>query len=421
MNKKLLLAITAFIYITSFGQTLKEVKPETEGFSTERLNKIDALVTGYVKDNKAGNVDVLVARHGKIVYYKAFGYRDFNQKIPLEKNDMFRIASQTKAITITGLMTLFEDGKFMLDDPLSKYIPEFKDAVVLKTFNKKDSSYTTEPAKREVTIRDIITHTSGISYAAIGTDEANAIYAKAGIPVGFEPRKIKLADKMKILAKLPLMHQPGEKWTYGLNTDMVGYLIEVLSGQSLNDFLQQRIFTPLGMSDTYFYMPADKRQRLAQVFEINNGKMEAVTRTNEQGIGTDYPFSSNASYFSGGAGLTSTAYDYVLFLQMILNKGSLNGKQILSPNTVRLMEENQIDTLTLNGSDKMGLGFGITSAESASRMPLHAGSLTWGGYWGSNYWIDPTSDLVVQLWSQGGLGDLENKIKVLIYSAMINN
>ena len=206
MKKKFLMLCTIFFCaVVVFSQTLKETNPETEGFSANRLSKIDALAQSYVDSNKVGNVDVLVARHGKIVYYKAFGYRDFNGKAPLKSNDMFRIASQTKAITITGLMTLYEDGKFMLDDPVSKYIPEFKNAAVLKGFNAKDSSYTTVTAKRELTIRDLITHTSGISYAGIGTKEANAIYAKADIPSGFEPRNIKLADKMKQLAKLPLM------------------------------------------------------------------------------------------------------------------------------------------------------------------------------------------------------------------------
>ena len=414
----LLLFLLACCQLSS-AQILTTTDPQAEGFSVERLRKIDTLIQSYIDSNKVGNADAIIVREGKIVYYKAFGYRDFVHKTPLQKDDLFRIASQSKAITVTGLMTLFEEGKFMLDDPLSEYIPEFKNATVLKTFNAKDSSYTTEPANREVTVRDIITHTSGISYAVIGSKEANAIYAKAGIPVGFEPRNITLADEMKKLAKLPLMHQPGAAWTYGLNIDMVGYLIEVLSHQSLKDFLQQRIFTPLGMKDTYFYVPAAKQNRLAQVFKTENGHVIQNTANDSAGINVNYPLSTNASYYSGGAGLTSTAYDYALFLQMILNGGSLNGKQILSPNTVRLISTNQIGDLSLWGGDKMGLGFEITQPESAARLPWHVGSLSWGGFWGSHYWIDPTSKLVVQIWSQGGLSDLQDKFKVMVYSAMV--
>ncbi len=419
-NRYLQVIIFLLCNAVAFSQPLKEVVPETEGFSSERLKKIDSVITSYTGSNQVGGLNLLVARQGKIIYYKAFGYRDFNKKTPLQRDDLFRIASQTKAVTTIGLMTLYEEGKFLLNDPVSKYIPEFKNPKVLKTFDEKDSSYTTEPAKREVTILDLITHTSGISYAVIGTKEANAIYAKAGIPVGFEPRNIKLADKMKILAGLPLMHQPGETFTYGLNIDMLGYLIEVLSHQSLDEFLAQRIFVPLGMKDTYFYVPASKQARLAQVYMINDkGHVVEDTRNDSAAINNIYPGSSYKSYYSGGAGLTSTSYDYALFMQMILNGGSLNGKQILSPNTVRLISSNQIGKLNIWGGDKFGLGFQVVQSENATLLPWHAGSLSWGGFWGSNYWIDPASDLIVQIWTQGGMADLQDKLKIMIYSAMV--
>lgn len=399
------------------AQPLQPVAPEKEGFSQERLQRIDTLLNGYIQRSKIAGVDALIVRHGNIVYHKAFGYKDVTEKVSLQSNDMFRIASQTKAVATIGLMILFEEGKFLLEDPVSKYIPEFKNPGVLKTFNPLDSSYTTEPAKNEITIRHLITHTSGIDYPVIGSEEAKAIYGKAGISAGFEPRARKLADQVKILATMPLMHNPGEKWTYGLGIDVVGYLIEVLSGQSLNDFLQQRLFVPLGMKDTYFYVPEEKQNRVAHTYFLDNGKL-TNTISDSTAINNYYPFSKNASYYSGGAGLTSTSYDYALFLQMILNKGSLNGNTILSPSTVKIISTNQIGDLSLWGGNKMGLGFSIAQPSEMKNLPLNTGSLAWGGYWGSEYWVDPEAGLVVQIWSQSGLADLNNKFKIMVYAAM---
>src|SRR3546814_277931 len=283
-------------------------------------------------------------------------------------------------------MMLMEEGKFLLDDPVSRYIPEFSQVRVMKKFNEEDSTCTTVPAKREVTVRDLLTHTSGIGYAVIGSREANAIYAKAGIPVGFEARPLKLADKMKILAGLPLMHQPGERFTYGLNTDMLGYLVEVVSGKSLAEFFRERIFEPLGMKDTWFYLPEEKAGRLADVYiEDASGKSVPMPRTGPAGYDRDYPL-TGSTYYSGGAGLVSTAWDYAVFMQMLLNGGVYNGHRLLSPNTVRLMTSNQIGDLSL-GPNKFGLGFEVVTRKGASNAPWHEGSFSWGGYFGSNYWM----------------------------------
>lgn len=233
---------------------LQEALAESVGMSTERLGRMDAVINEYITQGRQAGVGVLVARNGRVVYHKAFGQDDVQAKTPLKRDAIFRIASQTKAIASIGLMILFEEGKFLLDDPVSKYIPAFKNPKVLDKYNEKDTTYTTVPAKREITIRQLLTHTSGLSYPTIGTKEAVAIYAKHRIPSGIGTPGGTLEDAMNRLAALPLMHQPGEKWTYGLSVDVVGRLIEVLSGQSLDQFLQTRLFKPLGMNDTFFYL-----------------------------------------------------------------------------------------------------------------------------------------------------------------------
>ena len=247
--KQTLLAITAVcISVISFSQSsagiLKEVSPAAGGFSAERLTRIDKLFQEYTDKKFIGGASAIVVHNGVIVYYKAFGYNDAATKKAQLKDDIFRIASQTKAITSVAVMMLYEQGKFLLDDAVSQYIPEFKNPKVLDKFNEADSSYTTVPAKREVTIRDLLTHTSGIAYAQIGSKESNAIYYKNGIVAGIGVDKIILGDKMKKLGAMPLFHQPGEKWTYGLNTDLLGYLVEVVSGMSLDEFFKKNIFQP---------------------------------------------------------------------------------------------------------------------------------------------------------------------------------
>ena len=312
---------------------LTEASPESVGMSASRLTRIDSVFKEYADKKWIAGATVLIARNGKIVYYKGLGYDDINKKIPMKKDEICRIASQSKAITCVAVMMLYEQGKILLTDPISKYIPEFKNPRVLDKFNPADTTYTTVPAKREITIHDLLTHTSGIDYAQIGSKESNAIYYKAGVPGGLGEGKIILGDKMKILGGLPLMHQPGEKWTYGLNMDVLGYLIEVVSGMSLDEFFRKKIFEPLGMKDTYFYLPKEKRNRLATLYtEDSTGHLEKAgkTYTLNGTMYTNYP-AMDGKYYSGGAGLSSTAYDYSIFMQMLLNGGEYNGKRILSP------------------------------------------------------------------------------------------
>lgn len=397
--------------------------PEAGGFSSKRLSRIDTALKEYVDKGRMNGAVAMIVHDGKIVYYKNFGYNDQEAKTPMQKDGIFRIASQTKAITSVAVMILHEEGKFMLDDPISNFIPEFKNPKVIDKFNKADTTYTTVPAKREITIRDLLTHTSGLGYAQIGSTEAKNIYYKAGVVGGIGVPDFVLADKMKILGGLPLFHQPGEKWTYGLNTDVLGYLVEVVSGMNLKDFLTKRIFEPLGMKDTYFYLPTDKKNRLVMLYTEDSVTHKPVKMPEKLNLYADmyrdYP-KMNGSYFSGGAGLSSTVYDYAIFLQMLLNGGEYNGKRILSHNSVRMMTMNQIGDIN-RGANKFGLGFGITTDKGSALLPTQEGTFEWGGMFATTYWVDPKEKLIGlvyrNIWptSWGSLGNL---YKVLVYQAM---
>lgn len=402
----------------NFAQPLLETKPEKAGMSSERLDRIGRVIQSYVDSNYIPGGVALVARHGKIVYYKAFGYANIETRQPLKRDDIFRIASQTKAITSVAVMMLYEEGRFLLDDPVSKYIPEFTKPTVLVQYNAADTTYTTAPAKREVTIRDLLTHTSGIGYAGIGTPEANAIYAKNNIPSGIGTPDDQLGDAMRRLGRLPLFHQPGEKWTYGLNTDVLGYLVEVVSGMPLDEFLRRRIFDPLGMNDTWFYLPPAKHARLTKLHAENKEKKSVLFQ--KGALDPDFP-KLQGKFFSGGAGLSSTAYDYAIFLQMLLNGGTYKGVRILSPASVRMMTSNQIGDMHIGAVKKFGLGFGLTTEAEAARIPPSVGTFDWGGAFATTYWADPQEGIVGLFFTQKyphSYGELATKFRVLVYQAV---
>ncbi len=425
MRKAICLVFTiVFFSLNTYsqGRVLVPGSPESQKFSSERLSRIDGLVKQYIDSGWIKGADAFIARNSVVVYNKSFGIADVEQHVPMKTDAIFRIASQTKAITSVGVMMLFEEGKFLLDDPISKYIPSFAHGRVLDKFNASDSTYTTVPAKREVTIRDLLTHTSGVDYAQIGSDKMKAIYAKSGIQAGFVTDKLSLADAINKLGALPLAHQPGERFTYGLNIDVLGYLIEKISGKSLDQFFRERIFTPLGMNDTYFYLPPSKYSRLAQVYSPD--KQNHLYKWNANtfpGVSADYP-KINGSYYSGGAGLSSTIRDYAIFLQMMLNNGEYNGHRLLARHTVEMMTMNQIGDLNLD-RDKFGLGFMVTSKNGQARLGQTEGSFSWGGFFGTVYWADPKEHLVclffVQEWPFPH-GELTDKFRVLIYSALEN-
>ncbi len=338
---------------------LSESSPQSVGMSEERLATIDLMLAQSIEKNQIPGVVALIARNGKIVYYKAFGMADNETKRNLKRDDIFRIASQTKAITATAVMILWEEGKFRLDDPISKYIPEFKNAQILDSLNGIDTTYFTSPAKDQITIRHLLTHTSGIGYGFIDNDEFRKIYQKAGIIDAFTTKPVTIEENIKKLAKLPLHHNPGEKFTYSEGLDVLGYFIEIMSGKPFDEFLQERIFEPLGMNDTYFYLPESKNSRLVPVQTFRDNKWIRYTNTYYD---TDYPIKGSKTFFSGGAGLSSTAKDYATFLQMYLNNGELNGVRLLSRTTVQVIMANQIGNLLRRFRSRLWFGFWFTQS-----------------------------------------------------------
>lgn len=412
--------MAGFIATMTLAQkTITPGKPEENGFSPERLARIDQSLTEYVTKGYIPGAVAIIVRNGKIVYEKSFGYSDVENKSVLKNDNIFRIASQSKAITSLAVMMLWEEGKFTLDQPVSDFIPEFKNPKVLATFNEKDSSYTTTPAKSEITIRQLITHSSGIDYAGIGSKEMKAIYAKAGVPSGIGNNDVVLADKMKILGKLPLKHNPGEQWTYGLNNDVLGYLVEVISGLPFDEFLRQRIFKPLGMNDTYFYLPKEKYIRLVSLYEGKDGKLVKASAKVYDKVDPNYP-NTNGKYFSGGAGLSSTVEDYAKFLQLFLNKGEYNGVRLLGRKTVELMLTNQLQAPI---GTKYGLGFGLETIENDYQSVYSLGTFSWGGAFNTHYWADPKEKLIALIFTNiyntphWAIGE---KYKALVYQAIID-
>jgi len=425
MKRQLLIFAMLFVAILPVaGQKslpIAVASPESAGFSSERLKRIDNAMNEWVQKEWAQGCEALIIRNGKIVYYKTAGYNDLEAKTPLQKDAIFRIASQTKAITSVAIMILYEEGKLMLNDPVSKYIPSFKSQKVLDKFNAADTTYSTVPAEREITIKDLLTHTSGIGYAMIGSRESNAIYAKNKLTAGIGGENESLLAAMTRLGTLPLMHQPGQKWTYGLNADLLGCLVEVISGMTLDEFFRKKIFEPLGMKDTYFTVPKEKASRLVRMYrEDSTGHLVRSTTGLLNGpVTPDYPLLPK-TFYSGGAGLSSPIYDYAVFLQMLLNGGEYNGKRILSRNTVRMMTMNQIGDVPYRGYDKFGLGFQIVSEKNGD-VPAQAGTYSWGGAYATSYWVDPKEKMVMLFYRQlqrtthGGLAD---NFRVLVYQAL---
>ncbi len=383
-------------------------------FDVTRLARIDSAMKKLIADQKIPGAVVMLVRDGKVAYHKAFGYRDLGTKAPLQRDDIFRMASQTKAITSLAAMMLWEEGRFQLDDPISLYLPEFKQLRVLTKFNAADSTYEARPTQRRITIRQLFTHTSGIDYPSIGSEEMRAIYAKAGVPSGIGTDGAVLADKMRILATLPLKHEPGERFTYGLSVDVLGRLVEVLSGQSLDQFFRTRIFVPLKMNDTWFALPADKQARLVALHQERDGKLTA-SHTAEGGLDPDYP-NRDIKYFSGGAGLSGTTADYARFLQLFLNGGELSGVRLLSRKTVEMMLVNQIGAL----QPAFGLGFAIETPQNDNASPSTVGTFSWGGAFATTYWADPKEQLVGLVYTNvyGSTAKLGDTFKSLVYSAL---
>jgi CubicO group peptidase (beta-lactamase class C family) len=378
---------------------LASASPESVGMSIERLNRIDAMCQEAVKSGDLPGIVALVARKGKIVFHEAYGMADNTDSKSMEKDIIFRIASQSKAITSTAVMMLWEEGKFRLDDPISKFIPEFKNPQVLTSFKYEDTSYKTEAADKEITIRHLLTHTSGIGYGVIDGDERmKMIYQKAGVTDLFTTEPITIEESVKKLAKLPLHHNPGEKFTYSEGLDVLGYFIEIVSGMPFDEFLRKRLFDPLGMDDSWFYLPNSKSDRLVTVQKKENGKWIKYPVTFYD---TDYPIKGARKFFSGGAGLSSTAIDYATLLQMYLNGGELNGVRILSRTTIQSMMGNQTGDLFGGDVEYYGLAFGVVTPAGQDKGGVGStGTFDWGGYFNTQYFADPKEQVIGILMKQ---------------------
>lgn len=399
----LLLTTVFFLAVNLQAQPLAEAKPETVGLSFNQLQNIEALFKQYEDKNWLPGGTVLIARKGKVAYFNAFGNKDLEAKIAYKKDDIFRLASMTKSVTTVATFMLYEKGAFRLDDPVWWYLPEWKEVKVLDKFNEIDSSYTSIEAKKTITIRHLLTHTSGISYD-FQSKIAAAIYAKGGATVeALAGEGMTTAKMSKRLSKQPLMHQPGEKYTYGHNTDILGQLVEVLSKQTLGEFCKEHIFEPLGMKETHFYLPKPLMSRLVPVYyEIQN---KGLQRHDDATFG--YPYVNRPDYFTGGGGLSGTTMDYAIFAQMLLNKGTYNGKRILGRKTVDLMTStDQLQKLGIpkksfsqNGAT-FSLGFSLSTKDNLSHTSGSVGTFGWGGIFNTKYWVDPKEEMVMVAMTQ---------------------
>lgn len=415
---RLLPLILLLIVSSLHAQDLPVGKPEELGFAPDRLQRLTNVFQEYANDKKMAGSVVLVMRHGKVAYFNSFGERDIEANAPMTNDAIFRIASQTKAIVSVGIMILQEEGKLLISDPVGKYIPEFKETTVAQP--REGGGYDVVKAKRQITLRDLLTHTAGIGY---GGGLAADKWKEAGIQGWyFADRNEPVGETIARMAKLPMEAHPGEKFVYGYNTDILGAVIEKVSGKSLEEFLTTRILNPLNMKDTHFYLPQNKTNRLATVYSAFADKplerAPAPGHMTGQGMYVEGPRKS----FSGGAGLLSTATDYAKFLQMMLNKGTLNGQRILAPSTVELMTVNHLDKIPYGAGQGFGLGFSTNEDLGARGTPGSEGEYGWGGAYGSTYWVDPKQDLVVvyfkQLIPTNGLDD-QSKLRTLIYQAIV--
>tara|TARA_R110002020_G_scaffold62197_5_gene166753 strand:- start:5486 stop:6736 length:1251 start_codon:yes stop_codon:yes gene_type:complete len=395
-------------------------KQPLSGVSAERLARIDKMLDQTLSANQVPGLVALIVKDGKIVYHEAKGFADVASSTKMAKDQIFRIASQSKAITSTAVMMLWEEGKFRLDDPISKYIPEFANPQILSGFRYGDSSYSTKPSPREITIRHLITHTSGLGYGMIdGNEQMKMIYQKAGIVDLFTTEPVKIGDNIKKLAKLPLHHEPGTKYTYSEGLDVLGYFIEVVSEMPFDQFLQTRIFDPMGMKNTGFYLNDTQAEKLVTIHRKVNNQWESFPVTFYD---PDYPKTGAKTFFSGGAGLSSTAEDYAKFLQMYLNGGAYNGTRFLSPTTIKAIMSNQVGDLLGDGGKDYGLAFGLVDANGVAQGGIGSlGTFDWGGYFNTQYFADPVTNTIGILMkqTQGGTGDESSwKFRQMVFSAI---
>ncbi|MGE0883576.1 MAG: serine hydrolase domain-containing protein [Blastocatellales bacterium] len=432
--KRLLLSLSALLLalssIPAASKTISDpptAAPEEVGLSSNRLTYIRTVMNQHVADKQIPGASGLIARHGRIAYQETFGMADMEAGKPMRMDTIHRIYSMSKPITSLALMMLYEEGKFQLNDPVAKYLPEFakmRVGVEEKDPQTGEPVLKTVPAKRPITVRDLLRHTAGLTYGVFGDTLVDREYRKARI-LG----QMNLADFVTDLAKIPLQYEPGTRWHYSVSVDVQGRLIEVLSGKSFDQFLQERIFTPLEMNDTGFIVPASKKDRLAKLYTITKeGKLQPIKTcsTREEcyeGFPNSVPdFLHSMGMQSGGGGLTSTAYDYLRFCQMLLNKGEYEGKRLLSRKTVELMSSDNLGSIPGMGPGVgFGLGFAVSKAPGEAGMMGSPGEFNWGGAAGTKFWIDPKENLIgifmIQILPHTGL-EYGSEFRVLTYQSI---
>jgi CubicO group peptidase (beta-lactamase class C family) len=414
----LLVAAALFAAPAPSSGQLAPTPPEDVGLSSERLQRLSAALTDYVKDGRLAGSVALVARRGRIAYLEAFGRRDIESDAPMASDTIFRIASQSKAVVSVAVMILQEEGRLLLSDPVGRYIPEFMKTQVAVPSGR--DGYTVADARRPITIRDLLTHTSGIGY---GGGPASDRWSTAGIGGWyFADRDEPIRATVARMASLPFDAQPGERWIYGFSVDILGAVVEAASGERLDEFLRGRIFEPLGMRDTHFYLPADKKDRLSVVYSATEAGLERAPDPGGM-VGQGAYLTGPRTSFSGGAGLLSTAPDYARFLQMLLNGGELDGRRILARKTVELMTTDHLDGKAFRPGEGFGLGFSVVLDVGVRGVPGSVGEYGWGGAYHSTYWVDPQEELVVVYLSQlipaGGIDD-HARLRALVYQAIVD-
>jgi CubicO group peptidase (beta-lactamase class C family) len=417
-----LLWLTAVAFAASMcvAQQLPTASPESVGLSSERLQRIAAAVDESIKSQQIAGAVTMVVRHGKVAWLKPQGMIDREAGKAMPADAIFRICSMTKPITSVAVMMLYEEGKFSLEDPISKYLPEFKNPKVLVKPANGGASYTI-PATREIMIRDLLRHTSGLTYN--WNADLGKMYDDANVATGLLEYDGTIADNVKRLAAQPLLFNPGERWEYSLGVDVLGRLVEVVSGMPLDQFFRTRIFEPLGMKDTYFYVPQEKVSRVATAYGIFDDKL---TRFPDKPVvdgyltyDASYPIAGPKKLFSGGGGLVSTVGDYALFSQMMLDGGAANGKRLLSSKSVELMTHDQLGKI---GPDQgFGLGFGIDGVKAPLDELGTAGEYGWGGFFYTEFRIDPKEQMIVIFMAQlhpAGDVTIQNRVMTLAYQAI---
>ena len=409
-----------FLNLLALAQDLPAAKPESVGLSADRLERIATVVQHDIGDKRIAGAVTLVVRHGKVAWFKAQGMSDREAAKAMPADAMFRICSMTKPITSVAVMMLYEEGKFLLDDPVSKYLPEFKNPRVLV---KPASGATyTIPATKEITIRDLLRHTSGITYQ--WNDDLGPTYEKADVASGLLQFDGTIADNVRHLAALPLLFNPGDRFEYSLGVDVLGRLVEVVSGKPLDEFFRTRIFEPLGMKDTYFFPPDNKLDRMATAYTYYPDKglnrfPDTPIREGSFVYSADYPSRGPKKLFSGGAGLISTAMDYARFCQMMLDDGKVGNTRLLSRKSVELMTHDQLGKIAADMG--FGLGFGVDGVKAPLSELGSVGSYEWGGFFYTGFSVDPKEQMIVifmaQLHPTGDL-TLDRQVHELAYQAI---